>query len=285
MNSTLTLKYHSLVQAIVVEKESVILGPKTKSLNDHCINQDFAFSSSQIEQNCLIPLQNISSNQNMDNDFPLESVNQDCLLQTGTSNFQHLESYHALYPDLFTDTNIQTLWSVPMQSDLLYKNEENISIQDIDEENNLINIAHESHAYNNIEEVKLEDKTISYNVGDTNLFTCKLIESSKPHEFQRESAYSKVVSKFDFQIYDDDTSSQNISSTLTFPGSFNHNLDMLLFDYYPDKIAISHSIESSQDLDLLQSSFYDPVYAWLEESYFKRFSCHLLLPFVNILPI
>ena len=92
-------------------------------------------------------LQNISSNQNMDNDFPLESVNQDCLLQTGTSNFQHLESYHALYPDLFTDyssssdTNIQTLWSVPMQSDMLYKNEENISIQDIDEENNLIEIS------------------------------------------------------------------------------------------------------------------------------------------------
>ena len=167
-----------------------------------------------------------------------------------------------------------------MQSDLLYKNEENISIQDIDKENNLINIAHESHAYNNSEEVKLEDKTISYNVGDTNLFTCKLIESSKPHEFQRESAYSKVVSKFDFQIYDDNTSLQNISSTLIFPRPFDHNLNMPLFDYYSDEHAITHSIESSLVLDLLQSSFYDPVYAWLEESY--SFSCHLLLPFVNI---
>ena len=89
------------------------------------------------------------------------------------------------------------------------------------------------------------------------------------------------MSKFDFQIYDDDTSSQNISSTLTFPGSFDHNLDMPLFDYYPDELAITHSIESSQVLDLLQSSFYDPVYAWLEESYFKRFSCHLFLSFVD----
>ena len=128
-------------------------------------------------------------------------------MQTGTSNFQHLESYHALYPDLFTDysscpdTNIQTLWSVPMQSDLLYKNEENLSIQDIDEENNFINITHESHAYDNIEEVKLEEKTIFYNVLDfdyTNIFNCKLIKSSKSQEFQRESAYSKVISKFDF---------------------------------------------------------------------------------------
>jgi len=57
---------------------------------------------------------------------------------------------------------------------------------------------------------------------------------------------------------------------------------MPLFDYYPDELAITHSIESSRVLDLLQSSFYDPIYAWLEESYFKRFSCHLLLPFVNI---
>ena len=65
----------------------MILGPKTKSLNDCCINHDFAFSSSQIEQNYLIPSQNISTNQNMDNDFSLESVNQDCPLQTRTSNF------------------------------------------------------------------------------------------------------------------------------------------------------------------------------------------------------
>ena len=44
--------------------------------------------------------------------------------------------------------------------------------------NNFINITHESHAYDNIEEAKLEDKTISYNVlyfGDTNPFNCKLI--------------------------------------------------------------------------------------------------------------
>ena len=75
MNSTLTLENHSLVQAIVVEKESMILGPKTESLNDSCINHDFAFSSSQIEQNYLIPSQNVSANQNMNNDFSLESVN------------------------------------------------------------------------------------------------------------------------------------------------------------------------------------------------------------------
>ena len=77
----------------------------------------------------------------------------------GTSNFPPLN--HALYADLFTDysscpnTNMKTnspLWSVPilMRSDLLYKNEENLSIQDIEEENNFINIAHESHAYDNI---------------------------------------------------------------------------------------------------------------------------------------
>ena len=59
LNSTLTLKNHSLVQEIVVEKESMILGPKTESLNDSCINDDFAFSTSQIEQNYLIPSQNI----------------------------------------------------------------------------------------------------------------------------------------------------------------------------------------------------------------------------------
>ena len=34
-----------------------------------------------------------------------------------------------------------------MQSDLLYKNEGNLYIQDIEDENNFINIAHESHAY------------------------------------------------------------------------------------------------------------------------------------------
>ena len=90
------------------------------------------------------------------------------------------------------------------------------------------------------------------------------------------------MSNFNFQIYGDDTSLQNISSTLTSPGSFDHNLDMPLFDYYPNEIAITHSIESSRVLDLLQSSFYVPIYAWLEESYFKIFSCHLLLPFVNI---
>ena len=57
---------------------------------------------------------------------------------------------------------------------------------------------------------------------------------------------------------------------------------MPLFDYYPDELAITHSIESSQVLDLLQSSFDDPIYAWLEEPYFKIFSCHLFLPFVSI---
>ena len=54
LNSTLTLKIHSLVQTIVVEKESMILEPKIESLNDSCINHDFTFSSSQIEQNYLI---------------------------------------------------------------------------------------------------------------------------------------------------------------------------------------------------------------------------------------
>ena len=176
----------------------MILGPKTESLNDSYINHDFAFSSSQIEQNYLIPSQNISTNQNMDNDFSLESVNQDCPIKRGTSNFQHLKSYHALYLDLFTyycschDTNIQTnspLWPTPilMRSDLLYKVEENISIQDIEDENNFMNIAHESHAYDNIKESKLEDQIISHNLldfGDTNIFNCKLTESSKSHEFQ-----------------------------------------------------------------------------------------------------
>ena len=87
MNSTLIFKNHSLVQTIVIEKELMILGPKTESLNDRCINHDFAFSSSQIEQTYLIPSQNISTNQNMDNDFSLESINQDCPMKRGTSNF------------------------------------------------------------------------------------------------------------------------------------------------------------------------------------------------------
>ena len=222
MNSTLTLKNHSLVQTIVVKKESMILGPKTESLNDSCINHDFAFSSSQIEQNYLISSQNITTNQNMDNDSSLESVNQDCPMKRGTSNFQHLESYHALYPDLFTDysschdTNMQTnspLWPTPilMRSDLLYKDEENLSIQDIEDENNFMNIAHESHAYDNIKESRLKDQIISHNIldfGDTNLFNCKLINSSKYHEFQRESPHSQVMLKSDFQFNDNDVSLQ-----------------------------------------------------------------------------
>ena len=115
-----------------------------------------------------------------------------------------------------------------------YLNEENLSIQDIDDENNFITITHESHAYDNIKEAKLEDKTISYNVldfGDTNLFNCKLIELSKSHEFQRESAHSKVMSKFDFQFYDDDVSLQKVSSTLTSLETIDRNLDMPLFYY------------------------------------------------------
>ena len=90
-----------------------------------------------------------------------------------------------------------------MRSDLLYKDDENTSIQDIEDENNFMNIAHESHAYDNIKESKLEDQIISHNLldfGNTNIFNCKLIESSKSHEFQRESSHSKVISKFDFQI-------------------------------------------------------------------------------------
>ena len=71
-----------------------------------------------------------------------------------------------------------TLWALGRGGEGCYKIEENLSIQDIDDENNFINIAHESHAYDNIKEAKLEDKTISHNLldcGDTNLFNCKLI--------------------------------------------------------------------------------------------------------------
>ena len=132
-------------------------------------------------------------------------------------NIVLLKAKHLVFhfwKELFThynsciDTNIQVnypLWSVPilMQSDLLYKNEENSPIQDIDNENNFINIAHESHAYDNIKEANLEDKTISHNVldfGDTNLFNYKLIESSKSHEFQRESSHSKVMQNLIFKF-------------------------------------------------------------------------------------
>ena len=155
-----------------------------------------------------------------------------------------------------------------MQSDFLQKNEDNLSIQDIDNENNFINIAHESHAYDNIKEAKLEDITISHTLldfGDTNLLNCKLIESSKSHEFQRESSHSKVMSKFDFQFYDDDVSLQKIPSTIASLETIDRNLDMPLFYYYPNEFSITHSIESSQVVDVLQSSFYDPIYAWLEE--------------------
>ena len=87
--------------------------------NDGCINHYFTFSSSQIEQNPFIYSQNISKHQNMHNDFSLESVNQYHPIKRGTSNFALLESYHALYPYLFTvyssctDINIQVnlpLW-------------------------------------------------------------------------------------------------------------------------------------------------------------------------------
>ena len=67
--------------------------------------------------------------------------------------------------------------------------------------------------------------------GDTNLFNCKLVKSSKSHEFQRESAYSKVMSKFNFQFYDDDVSLQKISSTLSSLETIDHNLNMPLFYY------------------------------------------------------
>ena len=110
---------------------------------------------------------------------------------------------YTLYLNIQFDTPIWSNLEL-IQSD---KNEGNRSIQDIEDENNFINIAHESHVYDNIKEPKLEDKIISHNLldfGDTNLFNCKLINSSKYHEFQRESPHSEVKSKYDFRFYDDD---------------------------------------------------------------------------------
>ena len=89
------------------------------------------------------------------------------------------------------------------------------------------------------------------------------------------------MSKFDFQFYDDDDSLQKISSTLNSLETIDRNLDMPIFYYYPDEFSITHSIESSQVVDVLQSSFYDSIYVWLEESYLKRFPCPICLHFID----
>ena len=171
----------------------------------------------------------------MDNEFSLELVNQDCPMKRGTSNFQHLESYHALYPDLFTDysschdTNMQTnspLWPTPilMRSDLLYKYEGNIYIQDIEDENNFMNIAHKSHAYDNIKESKLEDQIISHNLldfGDTNIFNCKLIDSRSniigPNSDTKIVEHQQILGSSNIQFQEQ----KNMNLTLTLK---NHSL-------------------------------------------------------------
>ena len=89
------------------------------------------------------------------------------------------------------------------------------------------------------------------------------------------------MSKFDFQFYNDDLSLQKISSTLTSLETTHRNLDMPLFYYYPDEFSITHSIKSSQVVDVLQSSFYDSIYFWLKGPDLKRFPCLIFLPFVD----
>ena len=78
-------------------------------------------------------------------------------------------------------------------------------------------------------------------------------------------------------LYNNKISLNEISSIKTFPESSNF---LRLYDEMSNQFIESYSF---------QSDFHDPFYAWLEESYLKRFHFHFLF-FVNsrsdlILPI
>ena len=46
-----------------------------------------------------------------------------------------------------------------------------------------------------------------------------------------------------------------------------------ILNHTPDEILLSH--DSHEKSIFPQLDFYDPIYTWLEESFIKRFPCHL----------
>ena len=84
------------------------------------------------------------------------------------------------------------------------------------------------------------------------------------------------MSKYDFPRNGDDISLNKLSSTSTLFEFSNNNLDMPIFYHYPDNFSTILSIEYSKILNDFQSNCYYPIYARLEESYLKRFPCHII---------
>ena len=55
---------------------------------------------------------------------------------------------------------------------------------------------------------------------------------------------------------------------------FNHITDKIHFSYDPHEISI-FSMNALQTSCHFQHNFYDPIFYWLEESFIKKFPCHI----------
>lgn len=295
---TLTDNPKTLVVHNTVEDESHILDSSTECASDDIIS----LSSSHDELVPLIPSQNTLVDQSFSNDVSLEAFNETNHIDREAFNFLYSESYYSLYPDVFTDHKLHLyvndfLKNTPLWSDF-DKIQRNTFLEDeghIDihlnlfqichqEDNNFSTIVtHDTHACSSfvskdddsVCNIKRDEKFI-YDVLNVEFLQCNMIIISETNVINFNLHIKKYNDVFDFKIIPkchcillksspDDIVLKNTFSTDSFSRILNHT---------PDKLLVSHD-SHKKSLDL-QLDFYDPIFTWLEESFSKRFPCHLL---------